>query len=134
MNDRKETRFKILFIDDEPHILRALEREFYNQTAYNFTYVSDDRKAYNLVQKEEFAIVISDYLMPYYKGTEILAKVYEHSPRTRRILLTGFAEVASQHISQPEQLIHQYIEKPWDKQKLLQCLDEEIILYQSWPK
>ena len=125
-----EPKLKILFVDDEVPILNALRREFYG-SGLDITFVSDDLAAFELVQTTTFALVVSDYLMPNKKGTEILAKVKECSPKTRRILLSGSISQRGKKVAGTEEVMHHYIEKPWQKEALFNLIQAELALYQE---
>jgi HD-like signal output (HDOD) protein len=60
--------------------------------------------------------VITDMRMPHIDGLEVLTAVKEKSPRTIRIILSGYAESAVVLAALP--LVHQFLSKPCDAKTL----------------
>ncbi|MDX2471685.1 MAG: response regulator, partial [SAR324 cluster bacterium] len=116
--DLKIGELKILCVDDEVAILRALRREFL-ELPNPVTFISDDAEAFTLVGKEEFALVISDYLMPNHLGPDIFEELTKHFPKTRKLLLTGRSDHNGKSRSEYDHLYHSYLEKPWKKRELI---------------
>jgi len=105
----------ILCIDDDMHILEALQRDlrqhFDLALATNFV---EAQKAFS----QKVSIVICDYNLQSTNGLEILNWVKDTHPQTLRVLLTG--EVGLSDISQAIEtnLIHKFILKPWEPELL----------------
>lgn len=80
-------RFRVLLVDDEPGILRALEREIaaFAEVVTAQT-VSD---ALDLVGSEVFDAIVADLRLPDRWGDELLARAAAHAPGTRRLLFTA---------------------------------------------
>ncbi|MDO5473111.1 MAG: response regulator [Akkermansia sp.] len=76
-------------------------------------------------------IVISDQVMPEANGTELLAKVASDRrfAKTRKILLTGQATHADTINAINDGHIDNYIEKPWQQEKLLAIVKKLLTLY-----
>ena len=83
---------KILLIDDESSCLGSLVRAL-KPTGHKCVAVSCPNEAIELLQKEFFDLVVTDYKMPETNGIQILRKAKEIDPRTAVIILTGFADV-----------------------------------------
>ncbi len=65
------------------------------------------------------ALVIADQVMPGMSGVEFLEKAIERSSRGPiRMLLTGYADVASIVRAVNEGRIYRYIQKPWEPDEL----------------
>ena len=85
-------------------------------------HVEPARKAFTLIGSYllfQFAVAVSDYLMPKMNGIQLLSRVKETQPEASRVLLTGHADKQSaiQAINQVN--LFQYLEKPWDNEQLL---------------
>ncbi len=128
--DNVENDTRILLIDDEPHIVTALRREL-EQESFSITTFTDPHQAQENLNNQEFALIISDNLMPGLTGLELLSRVKEQAPLTRRILLTGHTDLNQAVQAFNEGTIHRFINKPWDKSELLGVLREELSLYRS---
>ncbi len=77
------------------------------------------------------AIIISDHVMPEMTGVEFLTEVYKDSRfrHTRKILLTGLATQKDTIEAINKAGIHRYLEKPWNKENLLQNIKELLTEY-----
>ncbi|WP_144985599.1 HD domain-containing phosphohydrolase [Gimesia aquarii] len=108
---------KILFIDDEPHILKAFARLF-RKDSFDIITTSSPTEVCELVQNDEFALIVSDQRMPELEGTKLLEQVRELSPDTIRIILTGYAdkEAAIEAINQGS--VYRFLTKPWNDLEL----------------
>jgi len=109
---------RILFVDDEPNILKTIIRIFRNGKYEIFT-AQDAFKGLELVKQKNIHVVFSDYLMPKKNGIEFLKEVRENSENTIRIILTAHKDlnVAVEAIN--EGLIYKFLLKPFDADQLM---------------
>ncbi len=108
----------VLFVDDESNILSALNRLF-RQAGYVIHTANSGREALALIQQHPIDLVVSDMRMPEMNGAELLTEVYAQDPNIIRILLTGYADIASTIDAINNGKIYRYIAKPWDENDLL---------------
>jgi response regulator RpfG family c-di-GMP phosphodiesterase len=109
----------LLLVDDEPSILSALRRLF-RPCGYRILTSESGAGGLALLAKEDVDLVISDMRMPEMDGAEFLEKVRASWPRAIRILLTGYADIASTVNAINKGEIYRYVSKPWD--------DNDIVL------
>ena len=122
-------KLRILCVDDEPLILRALEREL-RREPYEVVTASGGSDAIAAIKAAPTAVVVSDEHMPGLGGVALLQWVKESSPRTIRILLT-------QHFDDPNVTIPAincaacfwFLRKPWDAEELRAVLREACERY-----
>lgn len=119
----------LLFVDDESRILRTMEMAF--RRDYHLLTTTDGREAIELLRQHRVDVIISDQRMPVMTGVEVLRSARKISPGTVRILLTGYAELASIVGSINEGEIFRYIQKPWHLIELRKTLDEAVAIAQS---
>ncbi|OQX19781.1 MAG: two-component system response regulator [Desulfobulbaceae bacterium A2] len=82
---------KILFVDDEPQILQAMERQLRNR--FNLRTANSGAEALAILQAEgPFAVIVSDMRMPTMDGVQLLSRVKDQFPDTVRMMLTGNAD------------------------------------------
>ncbi|MFA4830081.1 MAG: sigma-54 dependent transcriptional regulator [Thermodesulfovibrionales bacterium] len=109
---------KILIVDDEPDICKALEfllkREDYAVSA-----VHSGEDAIKKIKEESFDVVITDLKMGRVDGMTVLEKAKELSPDTAVIIMTAFASIESAVDAMKKGAVD-YIVKPF--------LNEEIRL------
>lgn len=84
--------FKILVVDDEEGI-RSFIAEVLEMEGYHVTTASDGLEAAQILQNQNFALVITDLRMPRMTGLELLQKVHTEKPDTLVIVLTAHGTV-----------------------------------------
>lgn len=114
-----EEQATLLFVDDEPGILSSLRRLF-RPHGYRILTAESGAAGLALLEQEAVALVISDMRMPEMDGARFLEQVCTRWPDAVRILLTGYADMASTIAAINRGEIYRYIAKPWD--------DNEIVL------
>lgn len=103
----------LLFVDDERNILSSLKRLF-RPLGYRIFLANGGAEGLEILRQEQVDLVISDMRMPEMDGAEFLEKVAAQWPDTVRLLLTGYADIASTIAAINKGKIHQYISKPWN--------------------
>ena len=81
---------RILFVDDEKRVLNSMRGLF--RRDYELFLASEGAEAVRIAAENEIDVIVADQRMPGMTGIEVLGKVKEKSPRTIRILLTGYAD------------------------------------------
>ncbi len=113
---RKEP-YRLLLVDDEPGVLKALTRVF-RQEAYEVVTAADAREGLLRLGEQTIHLVISDYMMPGMNGAEFLKQVKVLSPDTLRIMLTGHADTGAVMGAINEGAVYKFILKPWNDDDL----------------
>ncbi|WP_180124750.1 HD domain-containing phosphohydrolase [Rhodoferax sp. BLA1] len=113
------TRPVILCVDDEPSILSALRRLFRTH-GFQVLAAESGQAGLDILALESVDLVISDMRMPQMDGVVFLEHVRARKPDVPRLLLTGYADVASIVGAINRGEIYRYIAKPWD--------DNDIVL------
>lgn len=103
---------RVLCVDDEPNILRALSwllrKDFQVVTA------ESAREGLSLIHTGDFDVIISDNRMPEMSGVEFMSQVKTLAPRAMRILLTGYSDMQAVLQSVNESEVFRFVSKPWD--------------------
>jgi DNA-binding NtrC family response regulator len=107
----------VLFVDDEERILRSLRMLFRGKAEILCT--TRGEEAIDWIRSRTVHVIVSDQRMPGMTGVALLREVARHSPRTMRILLTGYADMDAVAASVNEGEIFRFVEKPWDGEKLI---------------
>lgn len=115
----------VLFVDDEANILASLKRLVRKQD-YDALFASSGPEALELMKSHQVDLVVSDMKMPHMTGAQLLAKVVEHYPDTYRIILSGYADLASTIDAVNEGKIHRFMQKPWQNDLLVEAIDEGL--------
>ena len=64
------------------------------------------------------ALIVSDYLMPGILGSDFLIKAHEINPRSKKMMLTGQAEVENVLKVLHHMELFRYVGKPWEPQHM----------------
>lgn len=121
---------KVLFVDDEKNIVRALTRLFMEESFEVLTATSGQEGLECLEENDNIGLIVSDQRMPGMSGVEFLEKARKKVPEALRIVLTGYADVDAAMGAINRGGAFRYITKPWDDEQLLQDIREAVDLYQ----
>jgi two-component system response regulator HupR/HoxA len=108
--------YAILIVDDEEGILESLELTLADD--YRVFTAKTGQEGLAVLDREPIALVIADQVLPGMTGVEFLEKVIERNPTAIRMMLTGYADLASIVRAVNEGRIYRYIAKPWDPDEL----------------
>ncbi|GAB4522593.1 MAG: response regulator [Roseibium sp.] len=111
-------KVSILFVDDEPNILRAVRRHvrrYRDEWDLHFAHGGVD--AVRVITCENVDIVVTDMKMPEVDGCRLLEWISEHHPRIIRFVLSG--EAKPDEISRIVGRSHRFLAKP--------CTPEAIV-------
>jgi DNA-binding NtrC family response regulator len=113
------TMQKILIVEDEKAISGVLHSILSDElTDYEFVIAEDGLEGYKQVEKEDFALVISDIKMPKLSGTELLKQSLALKPETTFIMISGHADIDSA-VSCLKEGAYDFISKPIDINRLI---------------
>jgi len=132
VDDRLNTdrTVKILLVDDEINITKALRRLLMHVDGYDiYTADSGMRGLELLAEETDIAVIVSDQRMPEMTGVEFLHKARQVAPDAVRILLTGYADIEASIAAINRGAIFRYLTKPWDDDDLLQSIGDAVNNY-----
>lgn len=115
----------VLCVDDELSILKSLQR-LLSSKAIQLLQASSAEQALVLLKQHRVHLIICDMRMPHMSGAEFLAQAAVLQPDCYRILLTGYADLASTVDAINLGRIHRYVQKPWQNADLLQQVDDGL--------
>src|SRR5471030_2272226 len=107
----------LLLIDDEPHVLTALQR-LLRQDGYRILAANGAAQAFELLARNEVQLILCDQRMDEMSGTELLDKVKDMYPDTFRIILSGYTDLKTIMESINRGALYRFYTKPWDNQTL----------------
>jgi type II secretory ATPase GspE/PulE/Tfp pilus assembly ATPase PilB-like protein/DNA-binding response OmpR family regulator len=111
------SRYRLLFVDDEPGIVKALARVF-RQENYEIVTAANGAEGLQRINEATTHLVISDFMMPVMNGADFLREVKQRSPETIRIMLTGHADTNAVMGAVNEGAVYKFILKPWNDDDL----------------
>ncbi|MFC1881501.1 HDOD domain-containing protein [Thermodesulfobacteriota bacterium] len=112
---------QILFVDDEPMVLKGLQRTLRKmRTEWDMAFTSSAKEALDILDLQPMDVIVSDLKMPEMDGMQLLTEVKARHPRVVRIILSGHLE--HEMTLQSVQYAHQNLSKPCDAEILKQTL------------
>ncbi len=119
-----DPKARILFVDDE-QLLHSLFERLFARHGMTVTSCSSATKAIELLNQEQFDLVVTDFMMPDMDGFALLGHVREHYPGMKVIMITAHANV--QHAVRVMQ--HgaiDYIPKPFSTAELVERVQASL--------
>src|SRR6266705_3455938 len=127
-------------VDDDPEVLRAVERDLRRPYGDRYKVISADSGDSALEatkqlkrRNEPVALFLVDQRMPRMSGVEFLEKVVEFYPDAKRALLTAYADTDAAIRAINNVHIDHYLMKPWDppEERLYGVVDDMLDDWQS---
>jgi len=111
----------LLSVDDDPDVLRAIERDLRSQYGADYRVIGSDspEQALELLKElkarsDSVALLLADQRMPRISGVEFLQQGMRIFPDARRALLTAYADTTAAISAINQAAIHYFFLKPWD--------------------
>lgn len=118
---------KILFVDDEPMVLKGLQRSLRKmRKEWDMSFAPGGKEALEILSKQPMDVIVSDLKMPEMDGTQLLSEVKRQYPQVVRIILSGHVE--HDMTIKAVQLAHQSVPKPCEADALKQILSKLFAL------
>ena len=128
----------ILAVDDDPQVLRAVERDLRRNYAREYRVLRADsgQSALDTLAKvqergDPVALMLVDQRMPRMSGVEFLEEARGMFPDAKRALLTAYADTDAAIRAINNRVLDYYLQKPWDppEERLYPTLDD---LLEDW--
>jgi HD-like signal output (HDOD) protein/ActR/RegA family two-component response regulator len=120
---------RVLFVDDEPLVLRALGRMTNAlRSECEASFCNSGEEALDLMAKSRFDVLVSDMRMPGMDGAAVLAQAERHFPGTARIILSGYTHYEAALRALP--VCHRFLSKPLRADDLRMVLLRTVALHQ----
>ena len=124
-------RPRLLFVDDEQRVLNSMRIMFRRQ--FDLFLASHGAEALDIVSDKDIDVIVADHRMPKMTGVEVLSKVRALSPRTVRILLTGYADLDAVEGSINESEVFRFLTKPCAPKQLRETIELAAKLARETP-
>jgi serine/threonine-protein kinase len=128
---RPDSRPRLLFVDDEQRVLNSMRIMFRRQ--FDLFLASHGAEALDIVKDKDIDVIVADHRMPKMTGVEVLSKVRTLSPRTVRILLTGYADLDAVEGSINESEVFRFLTKPCAPKQLRETIELAARLARETP-
>jgi two-component system nitrogen regulation response regulator NtrX len=124
---------KILIVDDQKGIPEAVKDtilDFEEFADYEFDLAEEGQQAWNLVQQNDYDVILSDIRMPKMDGIELLKAVQESGKGTPVILMTATTKNdINQAIQKLKMGAWNYLEKPFMDLNLIRIALNNAIIH-----
>jgi thioredoxin reductase (NADPH) len=127
-------------VDDDPDVLRAVERDLRRQYGNRYRVMAADSGAGALesvkqlkLRNDPVALFLVDQRMPRMSGVEFLEAALEFYPDAKRALLTAYADTDAAIRAINSVKIDHYLMKPWDppEERLYGVVDDLLDDWQA---
>jgi HD-like signal output (HDOD) protein/CheY-like chemotaxis protein len=111
------TKTRILFVDDDQHVLDGLRRMLRRQRdEWETVFVTSGQEALTQLAAAAFDVLVTDMQMPGMNGAELLETVMRTYPGIARLVLSGHTDEAN--AVRAANTAHQFLSKPTDADTL----------------
>lgn len=132
-------QYSILLVDDDAFILEVLRIQLERILPDNIIIerASSGFEGLELVKElcsssdQPLALIISDYLMPGLLGSDFLIQAHDICPRSKKMMLTGQAEVDNVLKVLHHMELFRYVGKPWEPEFLNQSVLKAVSQFQE---
>jgi len=111
---------KILVVDDEPEILTIVSR-WLTKAGHDVQTTGDPQRALELVESNDFNVVLLDLIMPGSTGLILIMRIRERKPK-QPIIVMSVIEDTRVAVLAAQEGIEGYLTKPIDFQQLGELL------------
>lgn len=111
---------RVLFVDDEQRVLNSMRAMFRRE--FELFLTTDGATAVKIAAANEIDVIVADQRMPGMSGIEVLDMTKRLSPKTMRILLTGYADPAAIESSINIGEVFRFLSKPCPPKQLRETI------------
>ena len=120
-------KLKILFVDDEPHVLQGLQRMLRGMRhEWEILTAVSGPEALELLSRQPVDVVVTDMRMPGMDGNQLLREVKNRFPEAVRIILSGQSD--RELVLKSVRPAHQYLAKPCNDEILKSTIERSCAL------
>jgi len=117
-------RPRILIVDDDESIRKVLVAVL-EENEYVVDSAKDGKEAIEKTSRGFYNLALVDIRLPDSEGTKLIAKMKETTPRMRKIIITGYPSLQNA-VDALNKGADAYIMKPFDMDKVLQTIKEQL--------
>jgi DNA-binding NtrC family response regulator len=115
---REAMKQRLLAVDDEPHKLKLLERIITEKTPYQIKTTSHSLEVPEILEQNQFDLIIADLKMPALDGLDLLRLVKEKERFEEVVIITAFGSLQTA-IEALSLDVFDYITKPFKKEQII---------------
>lgn len=116
---------RIMLVDDEPNVLKALARAL-ARPEYDIETFASPAEALRRAQTAPFDLVMSDYRMPQMDGVSLLIELKALQPDMMRLILSAYGDLEAIMAAINKAEIYRFTSKPWDDYDLKRTVEHAL--------
>lgn len=121
----------VLFVDDNPVILKTIRLAFANED-YKLLFANSGKEGLALVEEHHPSVIVTDLRMPEMDGLEFLKKARELNHNWLGMIFTAYMDVGSVMQAVGQDYVWRYIVKPWkDNRELVLAVRNALQLQEE---
>jgi len=117
MTENSSGKSRLLLVEDEDSLAIGLEYNL-QEEGYEVIRAEDGKKAIELINSQNFDLIILDIMLPYYNGFEIAQKIRKRTPQMPILMLTARTDIKDR-VKGLEIGADDYVTKPFHLDELL---------------
>jgi CheY-like chemotaxis protein len=126
----QDIRYAVICVDDDPLILQVLSfqlQKIVDRKCTLLEYFTDPVNALENIdeliqEKIDIIFIIVDYQMPNMNGAQLIRAIKEKYPDLACVMLSGQANTIQVNELEKDNLLTEFISKPWDEETLFNVL------------
>lgn len=124
---------KILIAEDNPNIRKLIGNILSNVGYKSLTMVENGKDAWDLIQKDTFDVLLTDWTMPEMNGNELLKKIRtsEKEFANMPVLMVTAANKKEQIVEAVQSKVDGYIVKPFSLKTVVAKIEESYAARQN---
>ena len=117
---------RVLFVDDEENILRALRRLF-RREPWDIAFARSGSEALERFDRDgPYDVVVTDQRMPGMTGVQLLTELKHRHPDCIRIVLSGYTDVQTILDAVNQGAVYKFLTKPWEDGVLRDVVSDAV--------
>jgi len=131
LKNRSNEKQRILIVDDEPDMVRSLDRIISRKTEYEIITTTNSLEVPELLSKNQFDVIISDLKMPGMDGMDILKYIKSKGRFEQMIMCTAFSTLDTE-IEALSNGVFDFLIKPFNKEQILYTLERAMLFQKTF--
>ena len=118
-----ERPIRVLIVDDNPVMVKLISSFLADAKCFTTTCCTTISRTLELVETEEFDVVITDLVMPELSGLELISRIHDIQPTCKAVVVTGYP--AEEHLQRMMELgVEVHLSKPFHRDEIIAAVQK----------